>query len=447
MPKVTNLAVPPDEFICPITLEIMTEPVATADGQVYERKNIKEWLERNNTSPLTSLPLANKNLIPIPLIKSQIQSFLQKNKICTENEFLAAVKTGKIDEVERLNYLDKHLHYSKIEFDVFSDIVGYKYDSDEDLNIPVEEVMSSEIIDGETALFLAVSAGHVEMVTYLLTNGANPNDSLASTGWTVLQEAISRSCVTNYRIDFTSQPTIDELLKNLETAQNQNNNNLQNETYKVEEVISKKHIEITKILLENGANPNQRDFGEDEEYPLIMAASSNLTEIVSHLIQFNADLEVFDTASGFTILHIAVANGCKDTVNLILQYAPQLIDFTDENGDTPLHVAAQKDKREIAAILLAEGANYKALNNANKTPIEVALEAGNKDIAVSISLVHQSTKRLMIKNARKVSELETHMQDQQSEINQLRDQLQKVLAHLNISEVKPSNEYSPKLFR
>ena len=34
----------PDEYLCPITTEIMTDPVTTLDGFTYERAAIAEWL-------------------------------------------------------------------------------------------------------------------------------------------------------------------------------------------------------------------------------------------------------------------------------------------------------------------------------------------------------------------------------------------------------------------
>lgn len=40
-------------FTCPITREIMEDPVVTADGHSYERRAIEEWLQRKWTSPVT----------------------------------------------------------------------------------------------------------------------------------------------------------------------------------------------------------------------------------------------------------------------------------------------------------------------------------------------------------------------------------------------------------
>ncbi len=50
----------PDHHLCPITQEVMTDPVIASDGQTYERKSITEWLSRGNRrSPLTGTNLSS----------------------------------------------------------------------------------------------------------------------------------------------------------------------------------------------------------------------------------------------------------------------------------------------------------------------------------------------------------------------------------------------------
>ena len=50
---------------CPITQEIMVDPVMAADGHTYERTAIEGWLGRGRrTSPMTNLPLENTILTP-----------------------------------------------------------------------------------------------------------------------------------------------------------------------------------------------------------------------------------------------------------------------------------------------------------------------------------------------------------------------------------------------
>ena len=65
----------PDEFICPITAEIMTDPVSTSDGFTYERAAITEWLRTKDTSPKTGAKLESTTLYPNHLVRSMIREF------------------------------------------------------------------------------------------------------------------------------------------------------------------------------------------------------------------------------------------------------------------------------------------------------------------------------------------------------------------------------------
>ena len=47
-------------MMCPISLEVMEDPVMCADGHSYERSAIIEWLSTHNTSPVTNEPLEHK---------------------------------------------------------------------------------------------------------------------------------------------------------------------------------------------------------------------------------------------------------------------------------------------------------------------------------------------------------------------------------------------------
>ena len=63
----------PSEWKCPITLEIMKDPVICSDGITYEKKSIEEWLRRNSISPITRQPITVRNLFPNIALRSLIQ--------------------------------------------------------------------------------------------------------------------------------------------------------------------------------------------------------------------------------------------------------------------------------------------------------------------------------------------------------------------------------------
>lgn len=66
----------PNEYICPITMEIMQDPVILQDGHVYERQAIQRWFLTKDKSPLTNCPVDKNIVIPCHVLKSLIKSFL-----------------------------------------------------------------------------------------------------------------------------------------------------------------------------------------------------------------------------------------------------------------------------------------------------------------------------------------------------------------------------------
>ncbi|CAN0927412.1 U-box domain-containing protein 15 [Linum grandiflorum] len=71
----------PHEFLCPITLEIMVDPVIIASGQTYERESIQKWLEANHmTCPKTRQTLENTSIAPNYALKNLIHQWCDKHK-------------------------------------------------------------------------------------------------------------------------------------------------------------------------------------------------------------------------------------------------------------------------------------------------------------------------------------------------------------------------------
>ncbi|KAF4108714.1 hypothetical protein G5714_009787 [Onychostoma macrolepis] len=64
----------PDEFLCPITRELMKDPVIAADGFSYEREAMESWINTpNRSSPMTNLPLQTTLLTANRSLKTAIQ--------------------------------------------------------------------------------------------------------------------------------------------------------------------------------------------------------------------------------------------------------------------------------------------------------------------------------------------------------------------------------------
>ncbi|MBN9288669.1 MAG: hypothetical protein BGO43_08880 [Gammaproteobacteria bacterium 39-13] len=80
MPK--ELQNPPEEFFCPISLEMMEDPVITPAGFTYERQVAEDWIGKHHTEPTLrdSMKMEIKDLTPNRALKSAIDWYkaLQK---------------------------------------------------------------------------------------------------------------------------------------------------------------------------------------------------------------------------------------------------------------------------------------------------------------------------------------------------------------------------------
>ncbi|XP_052481338.1 U-box domain-containing protein 4 isoform X2 [Gossypium raimondii] len=76
----------PADFCCPLSLELMTDPVIVASGQTYERAFIKNWISLGLTvCPKTRQTLAHTTLIPNYTVKALIANWCESNNVKLPN--------------------------------------------------------------------------------------------------------------------------------------------------------------------------------------------------------------------------------------------------------------------------------------------------------------------------------------------------------------------------
>jgi len=68
----------PEEFCCPITQDLMEDPVIAEDGNTYERTAIVEWIDKHGDSPISREPLNKEILIINRALKNQIEQYKEK---------------------------------------------------------------------------------------------------------------------------------------------------------------------------------------------------------------------------------------------------------------------------------------------------------------------------------------------------------------------------------
>ncbi|KAH7571007.1 hypothetical protein JRO89_XS05G0238900 [Xanthoceras sorbifolium] len=80
--KKPDALVIPDDFLCPISLELMRDPVIVATGQTYERSYIQRWIDCGNvTCPKTQQKLQHLTLTPNYVLRSLITQWCAMHNI------------------------------------------------------------------------------------------------------------------------------------------------------------------------------------------------------------------------------------------------------------------------------------------------------------------------------------------------------------------------------
>merc|ERR1719445_1468513 len=96
----------PEHYICPITQELMNDPVIVSSGHTFERNAIIEWFDDgNNLNPLTGQSLENNNVKPNYALKEAIKEYQRK----LASELFRVTVDGK------LHYQDKILFANESE--------------------------------------------------------------------------------------------------------------------------------------------------------------------------------------------------------------------------------------------------------------------------------------------------------------------------------------------
>ena len=86
---------PPEDFTCPITQDLMNDPVIVADGHTYERTAIERWLQTNTMSPKSGTELECKMLFPNHSMRGQIREWQEAQRLRVPSPVSSAITAGR----------------------------------------------------------------------------------------------------------------------------------------------------------------------------------------------------------------------------------------------------------------------------------------------------------------------------------------------------------------
>ncbi|KAG7345064.1 U-box domain containing protein [Nitzschia inconspicua] len=96
----------PEEFLCPLTLCVMKDPVVSKYGKNYDRAAIIQWLANGHQScPLTRQPLSLSSLVPNNSLRKSIQQWKEeqgltiKKKNKSQQSYRSSASLGLVMEL------------------------------------------------------------------------------------------------------------------------------------------------------------------------------------------------------------------------------------------------------------------------------------------------------------------------------------------------------------
>jgi ankyrin repeat protein len=225
--------------------------------------------------------------------------------------------------------------------------------------------------NGDYMLNVAVIEGNIEIVEYLVSQGADINIKDGS-GETPLQIAIHEGKLELIKFFLSKKADV-------------NMKDYFNET-SLHEAVNKGEIEIVKLIVAHGADLNAKN--NLKETPLFYAVKNNYSDIAKYLISKGSEVNTKDLG-GRSPLHEAAYQGDLDIVKYLISKGAR-VNAKAKYDIYPLHVAAKQGQLEIVKYLILKGAKINVTGAAviglsiyrtmRCTPLHVAANKGHLEI-------------------------------------------------------------------
>jgi len=231
--------------------------------------------------------------------------------------------------------------------------------------VPVVDLDSETDSNHDTALTLACAGGHEELVTLLLSRGADI-EHRDKKGFTPLILAATAGhdkvveILLNHGADIEAQS---ERTKDTPLSL----------------ACSGGRYEVVEILLSRGANKEHRNVSDYT--PLSLAASGGYTNIIKLLLAHGAEINSRTGSKlGISPLMLAAMNGHTAAVKLLLDMGSDINAQIETNRNTALTLACFQGRHEVVSLLLDRKANVEHRAKTGLTPLMEAASGGYTEV-------------------------------------------------------------------
>ncbi|MFC1550877.1 ankyrin repeat domain-containing protein [Candidatus Neomarinimicrobiota bacterium] len=148
----------------------------------------------------------------------------------------------------------------------------------------------------------------------------------------------------------------------------------QNNGYGIEFAIVMEKIDEVKTIIEEHEDVLNYEIGPSKLNILTFAVSMGKPEAAKYLIEYGMDV-TWKSPENVTLLHASARLAGDPTVTRMLIEKGVDVNGRTESGLTPLLISAQQGHVEMAAILIANGADINAIDpESGSTPLHISLD-------------------------------------------------------------------------
>lgn len=360
----------PEKYLCKLSNQIMIDPVWDDFGN-YEREAIMSYFENSSIHPVSCKVTKTKNLPSNDNLRLEIKKWLEKNPQCTAKQYLTLMLNATPNDISQvmrcvalgapvtMRFLFKDdtisgtiLHWAA-KLGHFR-LVKMVLEKGADVN---ERTTPIQV----TALGIAASGDHLEIVRELLNHGADPNIKF-DRDTTAIMGACS---VGNLEM-------VQLLVEKGASIYDRDNKNITI----LHRAVDSANVKLIEYLIKLGLYINITD-GEGYT-PLYQAIWNNDTTTIKYLLLNKASVSV-RTDTGFAALHLCVQTDDLNVLHVVIDHCDDMEARTIE-GKTALTLAVQLNKIAHADMLLQAYSDPCTMDNLGNSPLHYAV--GRRNISM-----------------------------------------------------------------
>ncbi|MFC1793218.1 CocE/NonD family hydrolase [Planctomycetota bacterium] len=216
---------------------------------------------------------------------------------------------------------------------------------------------------GKTLLHYAAETGKLEVVQLLVKLGADVN-AITANDWSVLSIAVANDHAAVVEHMIAHGADVDAGLLHF--------------------AVTRGRRRAAEILIQNEADINLNS-KNDGLTPLHEAAANGMPSFVTLLLSKGVEVDQRDDIYEFTALHYAARFGCKDVAEVLIANGAN-IKAKDKWDYQPIHWAAYHDRVDVVELLISKGADVNAKTSLGQTPLQLAKPRRN---TVAIEVLHK----------------------------------------------------------